>query len=140
MDQSLLELRTLGELKRAGYRTKPVRIEMRDNLLERLRRKERVLPGIIGYDDTVIPDIENGILAGHHMILLGERGQAKSRIIRALASLLDEHAAAVAGCEISDDPFAPICGKCRALLAEKGDETPISWLTRDQRYAEKLAT
>jgi magnesium chelatase subunit I len=140
MDQSLLKLRTLGDLKRAGYRTKAVRIEMRDNLLGRLRRKEKVLPGIVGYDDTVLPEIENGILAGHHMILLGERGQAKSRIIRALASLLDEHAAAVAGCEINDDPFAPICGKCRALLAEQGDEAPISWLTRDNRYAEKLAT
>src|SRR5580704_11600022 len=125
MDQSLLKLRTFGELKHAGYRTKPVRIEMRDNLLDRLRRKEKVLPGIVGSDDTVLPEIENGILAGHHMILLGERGQAKSRIIRSLASLLDEHAAAVAGCEINDDPFAPICGRCQALIAEKGDETPI---------------
>jgi magnesium chelatase subunit I len=140
MDQSLLKLRTLGDLKRAGYRTKPVRIEMRDNLLGRLRRKEKVLNGIVGYDDTVLPEIENGILAGHHMILLGERGQAKSRIIRALASLLDEQVAAVEGCEISDDPFAPICGKCKALVAEKGDETPIVWLTREHRYAEKLAT
>src|ERR1700719_1861945 len=140
MDQSLLKLRTFGELKHAGYRTKPVRIEMRDNLLERLRTKEKVLPGIVGYDDTVLPEIENGILAGHHMILLGERGQAKSRIIRALAALLDEHVAAIAGCEISDDPYAPICGKCQALIAEKGDATPIEWLTRDHRYAEKLAT
>ena len=97
-------------MKHAGYRTKPVRIEMRDNLLDRLRRKERVLPGIVGYDDTVLPEIENGMLAGHHMILLGERGQAKSRIIRSLASLLDEHVAAINGCEISDDPYAPICG------------------------------
>ena len=140
MDQSLLELRTLGDLKRAGYSTKPVRIEMRDNLLDRLRRKERVLPGIVGYDDTVLPEIENGILAGHHMILLGERGQAKSRIIRSLASLLDDQVAAIAGCEISDDPYAPICGRCVALVAEKGDETPIVWLSREHRYAEKLAT
>jgi magnesium chelatase subunit I len=140
MDQSLLELRTLGDLKRAGYRTKPVRIEMRDNLLDRLRRKEKVLPGIVGYDDTVLPEIENGILAGHHMILLGERGQAKSRIIRSLASLLDDHVAVVAGCEISDDPYAPLCGRCVALVAEKGDETPIVWLSREHRYAEKLAT
>ena len=140
MDQSLLELRTLGDLKRAGYRTKPVRIEMRDNLLDRLRRKEKVLPGIVGYDETVLPEIENGILAGHHMILLGERGQAKSRIIRSLASLLDDHVAVVAGCEISDDPYAPICGKCLAVVAGKGDETPIVWLSRDHRYAEKLAT
>ena len=140
MDHSLLQLRTLGELKRAGYRTRPVRIEMRDNLLERLRRKERALLGIVGYDQTVLPEIENGVLAGHHMILLGERGQAKSRIIRALATLLDEYVAAVEGCEINDDPFAPICGRCARLMVERGDETPIAWLSRDHRYAEKLAT
>ncbi|HTT77274.1 MAG TPA: sigma 54-interacting transcriptional regulator [Candidatus Binataceae bacterium] len=140
MDQSLLKLNTLGELKRAGYRPKPVRIEMRDNLLERLRRKERVLPGIVGYDDTVIPEIENGVLAGHHMILLGERGQAKSRIIRSLALLLDEQAAAIKGCEINDDPFAPICQRCIRLAAEQGDATPITWIGREHRYAEKLAT
>jgi magnesium chelatase subunit I len=127
-------------LKRAGYRPKPVRIEMRDNLLDRLRRRERVLPGIVGYDDTVIPDIENGVLAGHHMILLGERGQAKSRIIRSLALLLDEHTAAVKDCEINDDPFAPICQRCVALVAAQGDATPVVWLGREHRYAEKLAT
>lgn len=140
MDQSLLKLNTLGELKRAGYRPKPVRIEMRDNLLDRLRRQERVLPGIVGYDDTVIPDIENGVLAGHHMILLGERGQAKSRIIRSLALLLDEYTAAIKDCEINDDPFAPICQRCVALEAAQGDATPVIWLGREHRYAEKLAT
>ncbi|HUN57436.1 MAG TPA: sigma 54-interacting transcriptional regulator [Candidatus Binataceae bacterium] len=140
MDQSLLKLNTLGELKRAGYRPKPVRIEMRDNLLDRLRRKERVLPGIIGYDDTVLPEIENGVLAGHHMILLGERGQAKSRLIRSLALLLDEQTAAIKGCEINDDPYAPICQRCIALVAEQGDATPIVWIGREHRYAEKLAT
>ncbi len=140
MDHSLLQLRTLGELKRVGYRPRPVRLEMRDNLLERLRRKERALPGIVGYDQTVLPEIENGVLAGHHMILLGERGQAKSRIIRALATLLDEYTAAVEGCEINDDPSAPICGRCARLVAERGDGTPIVWLSRDHRYAEKLAT
>jgi magnesium chelatase subunit I len=140
MDQSLLKLSTLGELKRVGYRPKPVRIEMRDNLLDRLRRKERVLPGIVGYDDTVLPEIENGVLAGHHMILLGERGQAKSRIIRSLALLLDEHTAAIKGCEINDDPCAPICQRCVALIAEQGDATPVVWIGREHRYAEKLAT
>jgi magnesium chelatase subunit I len=140
MDQTLLKLRTIGDLKRAGHRVKPVRVEMRDNLLERLRRKESALPGIVGYDETVLPDIENGVLAGHHMILLGERGQAKSRIIRSLALLLDDYVAAIKGCEINDDPFAPICGRCRALVAERGDETEIDWIDRDQRYAEKLAT
>src|ERR1700756_1796113 len=105
MDQNLLGYHSLGELKRAGYKTRPVRIEMRDNLLQRLRNKERVMPGIIGYDDSVLPEIENGVLAGHHMVFLGERGQAKSRIIRSLALLLDEYTAAIKGCEINNDPF-----------------------------------
>ena len=140
MDQSLLALGTLRELKRAGYQTKPVRLEMRDNLLGRLRDRERILPGIVGYDQTVLPEIENGVLAGHHMILLGERGQAKSRIIRALVSLLDERVPAVKGCEINDDPYAPICTRCRNLQAEKGDDLEIAWIGRELRYAEKLAT
>jgi magnesium chelatase subunit I len=140
MDQSLLKLRTFGELKRAGHQTLPVRLEMRNNLLALLRDKQRVLPGIVGYDESVLPEIENGVLAGHHMILLGERGQAKSRIIRALANLLDEYVPAVEGCEINDDPYAPICQRCRKLIAEKGEATPIAWIGREHRYAEKLAT
>jgi magnesium chelatase subunit I len=140
MDQNLLKLRTLGELRRAGYQTLPVRMEMRNNLLLRLRNNEKVLPGIVGYDQSVLPEIENGVLAGHHMILLGERGQAKSRIIRALAMLLDEYVAAVAGCEINDDPYKPLCRRCRKLIADQGDASPIEWIGRDQRYAEKLAT
>jgi magnesium chelatase subunit I len=140
MDQSFLKLRTFGELKRAGYQTLPVRLEMRNNLLVLLRDKQRVLPGIVGYDESVLPEIENGVLAGHHMILLGERGQAKSRIIRALANLLDEYVTAVQGCEINDDPYAPICQRCRKLVAEKGEATPIAWIGREHRYAEKLAT
>jgi magnesium chelatase subunit I len=140
MDETLLKLRTLGELKAAGYRVKPVRLEMRDNLLDRLRRHERVIPGIIGYDDTVLPELENGVLAGHHMVFLGERGQAKSRIIRALTLLLDERTAAVKGCEINDDPYAPICRRCRRLVEDKGDDLEIAWIGREQRYGEKLAT
>lgn len=140
MDQTLTNIRTLGGLRSAGYETLPVRMEMRRNLLARLRAKESILPGIVGYEETVVPEIENGILAGHHMIFLGERGQAKSRIIRALVSLLDEFAPAVAGCEIDDDPFAPICRRCRRLAEEKGDELEIHWIGRDRRYAEKLAT
>jgi magnesium chelatase subunit I len=140
MDQNLLKLRTLGELRRAGYQTLPVRMEMRNNLLLRLRNNEKVLPGIVGYDQSVLPEIENGVLAGHHMILLGERGQAKSRIIRALAMLLDEYVAAVAGCEINDDPYKPLCRRCRKLVADQGDDAPIEWIGREQRYAEKLAT
>jgi magnesium chelatase subunit I len=140
MDQKLLTIRTVGELKRAGYQTVPVRIEMRNNLLARLRSKERILPGIVGYDDTVVPEIENGVLAGHHMIFLGERGQAKSRIIRALTDLFDEYVPAVKGCEINDDPYAPLCRQCRRLAEEKGDQLEIEWIGRDRRYAEKLAT
>ncbi|HUY18453.1 MAG TPA: hypothetical protein VMV15_04425 [Candidatus Binataceae bacterium] len=140
MNQDLLAITTLGALKSAGYRTAPVRIEMRNNLLKRLTGSERTLPGIIGYDKTVVPEIENAILAGHHMIFLGERGQAKSRIIRSLAGLLDELVPAVKGCEINDDPYAPICKFCRRQLEEHGDNLEITWLTREPRYAEKLAT
>jgi magnesium chelatase subunit I len=140
MNHDLVKLQTLAELRGAGYQTLPVRLEMRRNMLARLRAKEKVMPGIIGYDETVLPEIENGVLAGHHMILLGERGQAKSRIIRSLTNLLDEHIPAVAGCEINDDPYNPICQRCRRLLAEKADATPITWIGRDHRYAEKLAT
>jgi magnesium chelatase subunit I len=140
MNQDLVKLQTLGELRRAGYQTLPVRLEMRRNLLVRLRAQEKVIPGIIGYDETVLPELENGVLAGHHMILLGERGQAKSRIIRSLTGLLDDYIPAVAGCEINDDPYNPICRQCRRLLAEKADATPITWIGRNHRYAEKLAT
>jgi magnesium chelatase subunit I len=140
MDEKLLKLRTVGELKSAGYQTKPVRMEMRANMLDRLRAKQTILPGIVGYDESVVPEIENGILAGHHMIFLGERGQAKSRIIRALAELLDERVPAIKGCEINDDPFAPICRSCVKKLAEHGDATEITWIDRSHRYAEKLAT
>jgi magnesium chelatase subunit I len=140
MNHDLVKLQTLGELRHTGYQTLPVRLEMRRNMLVRLRAKEKVISGIIGYDETVLPEIENGVLAGHHMILLGERGQAKSRIIRSLTSMLDEYIPAVAGCEINDDPYNPICQRCRRLLAEKADATPIAWIGRDHRYAEKLAT
>ena len=132
--------RTLGELKASGYRVVPVREEMRRNLLARLGRKERILPGIIGYDDTVIPDIENAVLAGHHMVFLGERGQAKSRIIRGLTSLLDLLVPAVEGCPINDSPFDPICRTCRRRLTLEGDTLPIAWIGPDDRYGEKLAT
>jgi magnesium chelatase subunit I len=131
---------TLGALKASGYRGVSVREEMRRNLLAALSRGERLLPGIIGYDDTVIPEIENAILSGHHIVFLGERGQAKSRIIRALVGLLDEAVPAVAGCQINDDPEAPLCAGCRRHLREVGDALAIHWLPRAQRYGEKLAT
>jgi magnesium chelatase subunit I len=140
MEPSLLRIGTLEELRRANYQVKSVRMEMRDNLLGRLRATERILPGIVGYDQSVIPEIENGVLAGHHMVFLGERGQAKSRIIRALTGFLDEFVPAVKGCEINDDPYAPICARCRRALAEKGERLEIEWIGRERRYAEKLAT
>ncbi|HKN09730.1 MAG TPA: magnesium chelatase, partial [Pseudomonadota bacterium] len=130
----------MGELKRAGYKVEPVRLEMRNNLLRLLRNQERLMPGILGYDDSVIPEIENGVLAGHHMVFLGERGQAKSRIIRSLTGLLDEFVPAVKGCEINDNPIAPICKECRRKLTEAGDDLEVEWIDRDRRYAEKLAT
>jgi magnesium chelatase subunit I len=133
-------LRTLGELRASGYRVLPVREEMRKNLLARLPHDERLLPGIVGYDQSVIPEIENAVLAGHHMVFLGERGQAKSRIIRALTSLLDPLVPVVAGCQINDDPFAPICAACRRRLATEGDALEITWVGPDHRYGEKLAT
>jgi magnesium chelatase subunit I len=132
--------RTLGELRASGYVVSPVREEMRRNLLAHLGAGERILPGIIGYDDSVIPDIENAILAGHHMVFLGERGQGKSRVIRSLTALLDPAIPAVAGCPINDDPFRPICAECRRRAASDGDQLPVTWIGRDTRYGEKLAT
>ncbi|MCS6927707.1 MAG: magnesium chelatase [Candidatus Binatia bacterium] len=134
------EARTLGDLKKAGYRSMPVREEMRANLLRMLASGERILPGIIGYDETVIPEIENAILAGHHMVFLGERGQAKSRIIRGLTALLDAYIPIIRDAEIPEDPFAPITPRGKRLLAERGDDLEIRWLPREDRYAEKLAT
>jgi len=131
---------TRGELEASGYRVRSVRDEMRANLLTRLDAGERILPGIVGYEETVVPEIENAILAGHHIVFLGERGQAKSRIIRGLTSLLDPLVPAIAGCPINDDPLAPICQGCRRRVAEEGAAVPIVWLERDTRYGEKLAT
>ncbi len=131
---------TLGELRRAEYRVQPIKSELRRNLIRKLRSGERLFPGIVGYDDSVIPQVENAILAGQDIVLLGERGQAKSRLIRSLTSLLDEAVPAIAGCEINDDPYAPVCRRCRDLVAEQGEETPITWLGAEDRYGEKLAT
>lgn len=134
------EAKTLGELKKSGIAVLSVRDEMRKNLVQHLESGTRILPGIIGYDDTVIPEIENAILSGHHMVFLGERGQAKSRIIRGLVSLLDERIPIVEGCEINDNPYEPICRACRKKAEETGDGLPIEWIDRDARYGEKLAT
>jgi magnesium chelatase subunit I len=139
-ENALTKPATLGQLKESGYRTKSIRDEIRDNLLTKIRAGEQVFTGIIGYDDTVIPAVENAILAGHDLIFLGERGQAKSRIMRDLTKLLDDEIPTIAGCEINDDPLDPICSACKVLVAEQGDETPLRWLKPEDRYAEKLAT
>lgn len=133
-------INTLGELKRSGMAVRTVRDEMRHNLMELLRSGQRLLPGIVGYEETVLPEIENAILSGHHMVFLGERGQAKSRIIRGLTQLLDEKIPRVKGCEINCDPFQVICAPCRRRLAEQGDDLEVEWIGRDLRYGEKLAT
>ena len=131
---------TLGALNDSGWRDRSVKDELRENFVARVRGGGELFPGIVGYDETVIPALERAILAGHDIILLGERGQAKTRLIRALVSLLDEEIPVVAGCEVNDSPQRPICAHCRALVGEKGDATPIAWLAHDRRYAEKLAT
>ncbi len=131
---------TLGALRASGHTYRPVKAELRDNLLQRLRAGEPSLPGIVGFDDTVVPEVERALLAGHDMVLLGERGQGKTRLIRTLTGLLDEWTPVVAGCEINDHPYLPVCHRCRALVAVHGDETPLSWRHRDERYGEKLAT
>ena len=117
-----------------------IKDELRENLICKLERREPLFPGIVGFDDTVVPQIVNAILSRHNFILLGLRGQAKTRIIRLLVRLLDEHIPYIAGCEIRDNPFAPICKACREILREEGDRTRIAWLTREERYVEKLAT
>ena len=131
---------TLGELRAAGVQPRTLREELRENLLRKLSAGETLFPGILGYDETVIPAVENALLCGHDLIFLGERGQAKSRMIRALVGLLDEWLPEVAGSEIRDDPFAPVSRFAREQLAEHGDATPIAWVHRDVRYIEKLAT
>src|SRR5437870_2123958 len=134
------EPRTIGELRASGYQTKSVKQELRDNLITRLRKGEHLFPGIVGYEESVLPQIENAILSGQDIVFLGERGQAKTRMARLLIELLDSEMPAVAGCEINDNPFAPICQACRQAVAERGDKAEISWIPRDRRYGEKLAT
>jgi len=131
---------TLGELRQSGYKVQPVKEELRANLIRKLNSNEELFPGIIGYDKTVIPALVNAILAKHDIILLGLRGQAKSRIVRQLPTLLDEYIPVVQGSEINDDPFHPVSKQAVDLVNQHGDNTPIEWLRRDQRYGEKLAT
>ncbi|HEU5033878.1 MAG TPA: sigma 54-interacting transcriptional regulator [Mycobacteriales bacterium] len=133
-------LTTRGELRASGHVHRSVKAELRDNLLAQMRDGSERFPGIVGFDDTVLPQVERAILAGHDLVLLGERGQGKTRLIRTLVQLLDEWTPVIAGCEINDHPEDPVCARCRRMVAENGDETPVGWKHRDDRYAEKLAT
>jgi magnesium chelatase subunit I len=132
--------KNLGELRDSGWQPQTVKQEMRKNLISRIESGKEHFPGIIGFEDTVVPFLENAIISGQDVIFLGERGQAKSRLIRSLVNLLDDEIPAVAGCEINDDPFDPICARCRTLIAGDGVNTEIEWIGRDRRYGEKLAT
>src|SRR5690606_31659024 len=134
------DIRTLGQLRAAGYRPRSVKDELRANLIEKLRAGEEVFPGILGYEQTVVPQLHHAILARHDFILLGLRGQAKSRIVRLLTRLLDEWVPVVEGSEINDDPSRPVSKHARELVAQCGDATPVAWLHRSARYGEKLAT
>jgi magnesium chelatase subunit I len=131
---------TLGQLRASGWESIPVKEEVRRNAARRIAAGEPIVDGIVGYEDTVLPQLENALLAGHDIIFLGERGQAKTRIIRSLTGLLDEYIPIVAGSEILDDPYRPVSRHARDLIAEEGEDTPIVWVQRDQRFGEKLAT
>src|SRR5579863_3419960 len=134
------KIKTLGELKKAGYKRRTVKEEIRENLVRKLKNKETTFPGIVGYEDSVIPDTERALLSRHNILFLGLRGQAKTRMARQMVELLDEYIPYVTGSEVNDDPCAPISKFARDLVASRGDETPISWLHHSDRYGEKLAT
>src|SRR3990172_4249527 len=136
----LLKIKTFGQLKASGYKSRPIKDELRENLICRLKAGSRLFDGILGYDDSVVPDLERAILSRHNIILLGLRGQAKTKIARLMIDFLDELIPVVAGSEINDDPFQPVSKFARALVHEAGDDTPIEWLHRNERYTEKLAT
>ncbi|MEB2783130.1 magnesium chelatase [Algoriphagus persicinus] len=138
--KELTQIKTLGQLKAAGYQPKSIKEELRDNLILKIKRKENVFEGIWGYEDTVIPDIERAILSRHNINLLGLRGQAKTRIARMMTHLLDEYVPVVFGSELNDDPLQPLTSFAKDLIEEKGDHTPIIWWNRNDRYTEKLAT
>lgn len=134
------QAKTLGELKASGYQSRPIKTELRENLIKKLKNKETVFEGIWGYEETVIPDLERAILAGHDVNLLGLRGQAKTRLARLMVQLLDEYIPVIEGSELNDDPLQPLSRYAKDKIAELGDNTPVAWLHRDERYSEKLAT
>ncbi len=137
---SLLEIKTFGQLKQSGYQSRSIKQELRENLIKQLKNQEAGFEGIIGYEDTVIPDLQTAVLSQHNILLLGLRGQAKTRIARLMVNLLDEYIPYVAGSELFDDPFNPISWFAKTRLGEQGDDTPVEWLHRSERYTEKLAT
>ena len=134
------QLKTLGDLRATSYRVDSVKDELRRNLLKHINNGQEVFPGILGYDQSVIPQLQNAILSRHDILLLGLRGQAKSRILRLLPQFLDEYVPTVAGSELNDNPYAPISKFARDLIEQQGDDTPIAWIHRSERYGEKLAT
>jgi len=137
---NISDIKTLGQLKQNGWQSKSIKQELRNNLIERLKNKQTVFKGVVGFDDTVLPDMERAILSNHNILLLGLRGQAKTRIARKMIHLLDEYMPIVAGSDLNDDPLQPLSTYAKNLIAEKGDQTPIEWLHRSKRYVEKLAT
>ncbi len=140
MAKAATKAKTVGDLRESGYQVTSIKEELRRNLIERIQKKQDVLTGIFGYEDSVFPQLENAILSGQDIIFLGERGQAKSRMIRGLVDLLDDEVPYIDGCEIWDNPFDPVCKACRDKVDDKGDKVEIAWLPREQRYGEKLAT
>jgi magnesium chelatase subunit I len=140
MEKPMTQPTTIGELRASGWVSRPVKQEMRANAIRKMAAGEPIVAGVLGYEDTVLPQLENALLAGHDVIFLGERGQAKTRMIRSLVALLDEWMPIVAGSEINDDPYAPVSPAARALVAEHGENTPVDWVARDRRFGEKLAT
>jgi len=140
VNMNITSIKTLGELKKSGYKSKSIKDELRDNLIDKIKNKETVFTGVHGYEDTVIPELERAILSRHNINLLGLRGQAKTRLARLMLNLLDEYIPIVEGSEINDDPLLPISRYAVELINQKQDKTPISWLHRNNRFAEKLAT
>src|SRR5436305_14890296 len=140
MMMNIDKIRTLGELKKSGYKHRSVKKEVRENLLKKLNKRENSFPGIVGYEDSVVPDTERALLSRHNILFLGLRGQAKTRMARQMINLLDEYIPYVTGSEINDDPFEPISKYAKDTIAQHGDDTPIVWMHRSNRYGEKLAT
>src|SRR4029078_8045276 len=137
---NIKNIKTLGDLKASGYQPKSIKEELRRNLICKLQKKENTFPGIVGYEDSVIPDVERAILSKHNILFLGLRGQAKTRMARQMTELLDEYIPTIVGSEINDDPLKPVSKYSLDQIAAHGDETPIHWIHRSERYGEKLAT